>query len=433
MADRSEYRIAVLPFENSSADRELDYLCEGIAAEILICLARTHGLRVVARSAVFSVDWKAFDMLEAGKLLGASHILIGRGLKEDGELDITVDLIDVETGQPVWHGRFENEILDLYVVQDTIVAGVARALGLEVDDAHAQHVRDRHAANIDAFQLYLRGRHFYWQFSRKGIETALDLFERATRLDESYALAYCGQADCFFYLYMYVDSSEEYFDRADRSSTRALELAPQLAEAHASRGFALSLDPSRFEDAASAFERAIELDPILFEAKFLYARSCFANGEVEKAARLFEDSNDVRPEDYQSLLLAGQAHEVLGNGERAAELRRKGVEVAEEHLFLNPHETRALYMGANGLIALGNTDRGLRWLQRARTLEPDDPMLLYNAACIYSLAGLKDEALGCLEGAVAGGLRQRGWFDHDPNLDPVRDDPRFARIQSQLI
>jgi tetratricopeptide (TPR) repeat protein len=139
-------------------------------------------------------------------------------------------------------------------------------------------------------------------------------------------------------------------------------------------------------------------------------------------------ANSVRKEDYQSLLLAGQYYEDLGDLVKSIEIRQRGVMIAENHLKINPGDTRALYMGANGLIGLGEREKGLKLLQRAITLDPDDAMLLYNAGCIYAMCNMSEQALNCLEKSADSGLTQKDWYIHDSNLDSIRHLDRFKKI-----
>ncbi len=136
----------------------------------------------------------------------------------------------------------------------------------------------------------------------------------------------------------------------------------------------------------------------------------------------------VRPEDYQCPLLAAQIYDDLGRAEDAAKIRARGVELAERHLELNPDDARALYMSANGLVALGERGRGRHAAERAMAIRPEDPMLLYNVGCVFSMLGLVDQAMDCLERAVRGGVTQKAWYEHDSNLDPVREHPRFREL-----
>jgi len=418
-------RIAVLPFTNVSGDPEQDYFCEGLAAEILIGLARIPGLHLVARSTVFALEREGLDVGEMGRRLNATAVLEGAVLMAEDRLSATVTLIDVATGSELWSCRFDREMQEVFVILDEIAAGVAGAF--EALPERVRKIQSIHTSDVEAYDFYLRGRRFFFQYSRQGVEAALEMFRKAIGIDASYALAYCGIADCYSYLYMYLQSSDENREEADAASLRALELDPLLAQAYASRGLALSLS-CRFEEAEAAFDKAIERDPQLFEARYFYARTSFAQGKLEKAIQLFDEAHWTRPEDFQSPLLTGQIYDALELPERAAEVRRRGIAIAEQHLHLNPTDTRALYMVANGLVALGETEQGLERLQRALSLDSHDAMLLYNAGCIYALAHRTDEALDCLERSVEAGVTQKEWYENDSNLNSVRAHPRFKKL-----
>jgi tetratricopeptide (TPR) repeat protein len=184
----------------------------------------------------------------------------------------------------------------------------------------------------------------------------------------------------------------------------------------------------KYDEAEKEFETAIRLDSRLFEAYYFYARVCFAGGKLEKAVELYEKSSEVRPEDYQAMLLAAQVYSDLGREAESVAARRKGVRIAEARLSLYPDDTRALYMGANGLVALGERELGLEWARQALEMGPEDSMVLYNVACIQSLAGCLDEAVDSLERAVKAGLTQKEWLEHDSNLDPLRSHPRYETL-----
>jgi len=423
--------VAVLPFVDLSREKDQDYLCDGLAEEILIALSKVEGLRVASRAASFRFRSREADVRETGRRLGVEALVHGSVRKAGERLRVAVELVNVADGFEIWTDVYDRGMEDVFAVQDEIARRVVKALGVSLSEAEHQKLGKPAAADVQAFDYYLQARKFFYLYSRKSMRFARELLERAIAIDPTYARAWSGLADCSAFLYLNAGRRAEDADQADTASLRALELDPALAEAHASRGTALSL-LGRHEEAERAFEAAIRLDPGLFEAHYFYARDAFARGELEKAILQYEAAMRVRPEDYQSPLLVGQIFEDLGRTAEAQAVRRRGVRIAEEHLRLRPDDARALYMGANGLVALGETARGLEWADRALALDPEDAMLLYNIGCIKAMAGAEGDALDCLERSVRAGMRNRGWLEHDSNLDVVRSHPRFRALMQAL-
>ncbi|MFZ2055634.1 MAG: protein kinase [Candidatus Aminicenantales bacterium] len=426
--DRS---VAVLPFRDMSPDRDQDYLCEGIAEEIMIALGGVKGLRVASRPAAFRFKSTDSDISEIGEQLGVSTLLDGSVRKAGDRLRVSVELIDVADGFGLWSERYDRNIKDVFAVQDEIARRVVEALQLTLSAVERDALGKPSTRDINAYEYYLRGRKFFYKYDKRGVAFARELFERAIAIDPGYARAFAGISDCYSYQYMYGGRDLADLEQARAAAARAIQIDSELAEAYASLGTALSLS-GRHAEAEDAFRTAIRLNSELFEAHYFYARDSFAQGKLEQAIQEYEEAIRVRPDDYQAPLLVAQSYEVLGRPEDGMASRRRGVAIAEEHLSLNPDDVRALYMGANGLVALGEHEKGLDWVRRALALEPDDPMVLYNVACIYSLAGRVAEALDCLEKAVNAGLTQRGWLEHDSNLDLIRNDPRFQALLKRL-
>ena len=426
--DRS---VAVLPFHDMSPDRDQDFLCEGIAEEIMIALGKVRGLRVASRPSAFRFKSDDADVVEVGEKLGVSTLLDGSVRKSGNRLRISVELIDAADGFRLWSDRYDRDIKDVFAVQDEIARRVVEALQLTLSAGERDALRRTSTRDVNAYEYYLRGRKFFYKYDKRGVAFARELFERAITIDPAYARAYAGIADCCSFQYLYVGRDPVNLEKAAVAAAKAIELDPELAEAYASLGTALSLRGGHSE-AEDAFRTAIRLNSDLFEAHYFYARDSFAQGKLEQAIREYEEAVRSRPEDYQAPLLMAQIYDDLGRPEEAAASRRRGVAIAEEYLNLNPDDARALYMGANGLVALGEHEKGLDWARRALALEPDDSMVIYNVACIYSLAGRAAEALDCIERAVDAGLTQRGWLEHDSNLDLIRKEPRFQALLKRL-
>jgi adenylate cyclase len=220
-------------------------------------------------------------------------------------------------------------------------------------------------------------------------------------------------------------------EAAQRASEHALKLKPKSAEAHVSAGQALAIQ-RRFAEAATAFERALEEDPTLFEAYYLYGRAMFESGEIEKAVQLFEKAEGARPDDYESPPLRAQALLELGRRDEARRAEQVALERIEKHLELNPDEARAYSLGASLLIRLGETERSKQWTHQAMTLAPNDPLILYNAACNWALLGESDHALDGLERALDAGVAVGDWIRHDPDFASLRDHSRFQAIVKRI-
>jgi serine/threonine protein kinase/cytochrome c-type biogenesis protein CcmH/NrfG len=428
---RAERSIAVLPFADLSREKDQAYFCEGIAEEILVALSRIDRLEVASRSSSFRFGKGDVDVREIGARLGVGALLHGSVRRADQRLRITAELADVKTGFRIWAERYDREMEDIFKIQDDIAQSIVKALEVSLSSVEQAALGKPSTSDVKAYDYYLRGRKFFYLYSRRGMQFALELYSRAIEQDPRFARAYAGIAQCSAFLFQNAGAHAEDLAQADAASGKALSLDPDSAEAHAARGVALSLR-GEHAGAAQEFETAIRLDPDLFEAHYFYARDLFSLGDYENAVRQYEEAMRARPEDYQSSLLMAGAFVALQRPADARAARLRGVKLAEEHLRLNPDDARALYMGANGLVALGDRERGLQWADRALAIDPDEAMLLYNIACIKSMALARDEALDCLERAVRAGLAVRGWVLHDTDLDPIRDDPRFAAVIKSL-
>ncbi|HZT30533.1 MAG TPA: tetratricopeptide repeat protein [Bryobacteraceae bacterium] len=423
--------VAVLPFVDMSREQDQAYFCEGIAEEIINTLSRIRGLRVVSRTSSFQFRTGSADSREIAGKLGVDALLEGSVRRSGRRLRVSAQLADARSGFELWAGQYDREVSDIFAIQEEIARSIAGALEVRLSAKENVALQTPATTSLLAYECYLRGRKYYYQYSPRDMEFALQLFSRALDLDPEYAQACAGVADCWSYLYLYSNRTEAVRERAEQASLKAVEMDAASAQAQASRGFSLSLN-GRNQEAEDAFETAVRLDPGLFEAHYFYARHCFVAGQPAKAAALYREAMRVRPEDFQSPLLVAQIYGDLGLGADARSVRKRGVELAERHLQLNPDDARALYMAANGLVALGEREQGRRWAQRALDLRPDDPMTLYNVGCIFSMLDLVEPALDCLEKAAASGLTQKGWYLHDSNLDALRAHPRFQELLRRL-
>jgi TolB-like protein/tetratricopeptide (TPR) repeat protein len=419
--------IAVLPFADMSPSHDQEYLCEGLAEELINALTQIDDLRVAARTASFQFRGKGEDIRSVGEQLNVEALLEGSVRKSGDRLRVTVQLIEVTSGYHRWSHRFDGQFVDVFAMQDEIAESVARSLRGDARRPRETRTLHRAPTGTAAYELYLRGRRQLHRILHSDLDSAVDLFRRAIELDPVYGPAYAGLATAHATLYEWFGANDADLAGAERASQRALELAPDLAEAHVARGCALSL-MRRYEDAAREFEESIRLNPNLFDPYYCYARTRFARGDVAGSAVLFRKAADVRQEDFQSAFLLAQSLKMLGQDDEASTWRREGIRRAEHGLALNPLDGRAMSLGALYLLEEGQAERAIEWSARALELYPNDMSSLGNGACLQAKLGRTDRAIELLERVSALGFGQRDWLERDPDYDNIRGDPRFQRL-----
>jgi TolB-like protein/tetratricopeptide (TPR) repeat protein len=425
--------IAVLPFSDMSAERDQEYLADGIAEEIINALTRAGALRVAARTSSFAFKGRQEDVGQIGHKLKVTTILEGSVRKAGNRLRVTAQLVNVADGYQLWSQRYDRELADVFAVQDEIADSVVSALSAVIGHPGGRgQARERpRTGNVQAYEYYLRGRQLFHQFRKKQIQQARRMFERASELDPRFALAHAGAADCSSILYMYFEAIEPNLRQADTSSRRALELGPDMAESHAARGLALTLGGS-FESAQREFESAIALDPRLYETWYFYARVCFQKGQLAEAARMFEQAATLRPDDYQAIDYLSMTYEAMGLKDESKAASRSALAILQQHLELYPDDARAWYSAATDYARLGDRERALQWVDRAVALDPDDGAVLYGIACVYALLGERERALDALERGIRAGFGRREWAERDADLASLHDSPQFWKLLDSL-
>jgi serine/threonine protein kinase/Tfp pilus assembly protein PilF len=419
--------VAVLPFVNMSSDPENQYFSDGLAEELIAVLSKIKGLHVASRTSAFAFKGKSEDVRKIGEQLNVRTVLEGSVRKSGNRLRIAAQLVNVADGYHLWSETYNRQLEDVFAIQDEISQNIARALEVILTEQDKRAIENAQPADVQAYEFYLRGRQFFHQFRRKGFQFAQEMFTRAIEIDPGYARAYAGIADCHSFLYLNWDASEANLRQADEASKKALELAPDLADAHVSRGFVLSLQ-RQHDEAFREFETAIRSDPKLFEARYFYGRACTRAGKLAEAAVQFEQACQLRPDHYQSFghlssIFAGQ-----GRKAEAVALSRRVVQLIEKHLAMNPDDARAIYLGAVALSKLGESERAVEWAGRAVAMDPDEPLTLYNVACVYAVQGKIDEAIDCLERAVKHGYAHKEWMRHDADLNALHGHPRYQAL-----
>ena len=423
--------IAVLAFEDMSPEQDQEYLCDGIAEEIINDLAQVDGLRVTSRTSSFAYKGRREDIRNIGRKLGVRSVLEGSVRRTDSRLRITTQLISVADGYHLWTGQYDRELEDVFAIQEEIAQNIAQILKIKLTDSEKRTIEKIPTRSIEAYEFYLRGRQFFYRNKRKYMQYALEMFSRAIKQDPAYACAYAGKADCHSYLFWYFGGSMTDLEQARKDSNTALKLDPNLSEAHAASGLAISLSQS-YKEAEKEFKTALELNPNLFEAYYFFAQNCFLQGKYEKAIDLFIEAGRINPTDYQSPCYLAFIYQTIGQVDKMKAVLHEALARVERQLALNPDDSRAIYLGAGALIRLGEKQKAMEWVKRLAASERNEPYLLYGIACLYALTDRVEESIYYLKKAVEAGYAHRHYLEKDSDFDPIRKHPDYQAIIKNL-
>jgi tetratricopeptide (TPR) repeat protein len=327
----------------------------------------------------------------------------------------------------LWSRQYDRRLEDIFEIQEEIADSIANALSVTLK---RKTPSEQQPVDPKAYDLFLRGLSFFAKQNIQDTVYARQMFQRALEVDPQFGRAWAGLAYTYGFEYLYFNATDVNREEALRTSNRALELAPDLAESHVSAGIAQCMVQD-YSKAEAEFEKAIELDPESFDVWYFFGRTKVHEGDLERALKLLQRAAQVRPEDYQSVLLQAQLYHSLGDNKHELDVARKGIERARAVLELNPDDNRASNLGAFALLRLGEREEAERWMRASLQRAPMDSIVNYNAACFYALAGEVERSLDCLENCyLKVGSLNREWLLHDSDLDSVREHPRFAQILS---
>ena len=423
--------IAVLAFSDMSPDSDQDYFCDGIAEEIINSLVQVEELHVTSRTSSFQYKGKSTDIRTIGQELGVANVLEGSVRKAGEQLRVTVQLIDVKSDHHLWSERYDRPIKDIFEIQDDIALKVVDALKVQLTQGAKEAIEKPMTVNVTAYDYYLRGKKYLRGFTADDFRFARDMFAKATEADTDFALAFASSAFANMFLYLYSDRDPNNLDQAFELSGKALELDPNLADAHCARGLALS-ELGRGGEAREEFEAALELDPECYEAFHYYGRHSFAHQEYERAAELLQRASELEPSNYHPLSDIVMVYSRLGRQEEEKASMKRVDELLTKHIELHPDDLRSRSIWSANQVELGAFDKATRNADQVMKLDPSDPSTLYNIACTYAVAGKKEKALDVLAKAVGVGFSDPDWLTSDPQLDPIRDDERFKSLLSSM-
>jgi serine/threonine protein kinase/tetratricopeptide (TPR) repeat protein len=451
--------LAVLPFLNAGADPQLEYLTDGITESIINSLSQIGKLRVVPRSLAFRYKGLQADPATVGLALNARTILTGRVVQHGDVLNIQAELVDTVTESQLWGEQFRQKMSELITVQEEIAWQISEALRLKLTTHQRTKLRKRHTVNPEAYQEYLRGRYHWNNWTPDSFRRAIECFERAIALDPGYALPYAGLADAFGSMAYYgLIAPEDGFPRAKAAALRAIEIDPDLAEAHVSIALGRLFWEWNWPEAEREFAAALKLNPQLANAHALYALYLATVGRHEESV---EEARTAQLLDPLSLLInlsvcwalhfARRYEETVRELVRARDLA-PGIEEVGNMLTaayedLDRFEDAAATAGRQrcwgiptDATALLDAYRSLGpegyWRTRLAAFEQAGPsaarFIDYIQAVIYTRLGEIERAIESLERVVAGRMGVSVFMAVDGRLDPLRHHPRFQELLTKV-
>ena len=419
--------VAVLYFENQGGSKEDEYLRDGITEDVITELSKIRGLNTFSRPTVMAFRDKPVTPAQIGQQLGAAFVLTGTLRRAGARLRISTQLIDARTDFPLWSERFDREMKDVFEVQDEIARKIAEALRVTLSPQELEALADKPTENLQAYDLFLRGKRYARRQTRQDVEFALQMFENAVVLDPSFALAYAACAnDCAMY-YSFFSRDPVWVERAREASGKAVALRWDLPEVQVSQAWVLYA-AGLYDEAVRMVKKAVERKRDCEGAYYMLCRALFAAGRYQEVLDVAEAALEAGGEDYNIFVPIRNAFGAMGNEAGQRQLVQRFVVALENHLKHVPEDARARVLLGGCYGELKRTDDALRELNLAITLRANEASILYNAACVYCVLNRKAEALDALRKAWEAGSKDAVWARRDPDLAMLHGDPEFERL-----
>jgi TolB-like protein/tetratricopeptide (TPR) repeat protein len=417
----------VLYFENLSGVKEDEYFRDGITEDIITELSKIKGLKIFPRPTVLGYRDRPVTPQQVGRELNVAFVLGGSLRRAGNRLRINTQLMDARTDFPLWSERYDRELKDIFEVQDEIARKIAEALRITLTPQEREAIAAKPTENLQAYDLYLRGKSQVRRVTRQDLEFALQMFEGAVALDPNFALAYAGIANvCAQYHYHY-QREAAWMDRAVKAADRAAALRPDEPEVLVAQAW-IAYARSRYDDAIASARRAIERKSDTEGAYYVLGRALFAAGRYQEIVDLVDAALQASGDDYNVYVPLNNALGALGKEEAQRNIRFLRIQALEKHLALVPDDARGRVHLAIDYVAAKRVEEASREVQFAVALRPNDANVQYNVACVYCAMNNKGEALIALKRAWDNGLRDGDWARRDPDLAILHGDPEFERL-----
>jgi len=451
--------LAVLPMDSLEKDPNVEYLSDGITESIIDLLSRIPNLRVLARSTVFRFKEKQIDPQEVGRLLNVRAVMMIRVMRLGDKLIIRSELVKVADGSQLWGEQYNRSPSDILAIQEEIARAITESLKFKLTSSDHISLARHPTENIEAYNLYMRGRYFWNKYSKEWVLKAIEVFQEAIQIDSYYALAYCGLADAYFRLSNVHFPPREVMPKAKEAALRAAEIDDNLADAHSSLGLvkvyydhdwigaeaefrkALKLDPNlvsahqrygsyltfmgRFEESIRHYETALELDPFSLQINMNLATTYYLRGEYDRAVNHLNKTSELEPNYMPTHFVLGSAYVQQGRLEEAIEQFQFIYKMDEEAYIALGFMGYA--HGLNGQRAEAETLLSiLQDISERRYISP------YSLLLIHLALGPLERVFQLLEQLYEERNDWLVWLKVSPELKKLRNDPRFQDLLRRI-
>jgi TolB-like protein/Tfp pilus assembly protein PilF len=446
--------LAVLPFDNGTADPNAEYLSDGLTESIINNISQLQNLRVVARNTVFRYKAKEADPQNVGRELGVRSVLSGRILQLGDRLIIRAELIDVSNGWQIWGDQYHRKLSDILAVQEEISEAISAKLKVQLTREEKDLLGKRYTENVEAYRFYLKGRYHWNKFHPSSLRKAIEYFEQAIEIDPTYALAYAGLADSYYRVSNVYAPTREAMPKAKAAAMKALEIDETVSEAHAALGLirmfydwdwsgakeeferAIEISPNnamahqrfglyfnlfgRFEEAMRELELAFAIDPLSPQVYWSFALSFFLGRRDEQAIEQIQKTLDLDGNYQPALYLLGRVYIELGELAKAIAAFKNVLALNDAPLFL-----AAL---GHAYARAGKHQDARKVLNVLQEQSNDRYVSAYSLALVHLALGDKNQAFSSLEQAFENRCEMMTWLKVDPAFDSIRADLRFANL-----
>lgn len=460
-AARPVSSIAVLPFKNLTGEDDDKFLGPGLADALIMRLSSIRELKVRPTAAVLRFNNVREDPLAIGLELNVDALLDGVYQRETDKIRVSVQLVSVKDGVTLWAAKFDENLTDIFAIQDSISEQVVRSLALKLSSDERRQLKESYTLNPEAFQLFVKGRYFWNQRTTEGLRRSLEYAQQAIAIDPTYAAAYVGLADTYNLLGAQhnVLAPGDSFPKARAAALRALEIDDKLAEAYASLGFinccfewdwqaaaenyqkAIELKPNyatahhwygellstlgRFDEAYAELRMAQELDPLSLAINVDMAACFYYSRQYSQSERQLNNLLELNPSFIRAYVLLGKVHEQKGEAEKALEMLTRALEFA-------PDDPVTMSVLAHALTTAGKLVEARKILADLEATANRRYVSAVQIAAIRIGLGETDQAHESLEQAYENRDVELVWLKINPIFDPIRSDPRFVDLVERV-